>query len=372
MSSIGVPKEIKVQEHRVALTPDLVRALVSRGHTVVCQSGAGARIGFTDEMYRDAGAKLVQTAEEVWACEIVVKVKEPQPSEVAFLRSDQVLFCYLHLAAEPELANRLVESGCVAIAYETVTNAEGRLPLLIPASEIAGRVAIQVGATALQMNQGGRGVLLGGVPGTPRSKVVVIGAGVSGTEAARMAVGMGAHVVLIDRNLARLRQLDILFNYRVTTLFSTEANIREAITGADLVVGSVLLPGKKAPRLVTREMLSLMPKGAVIVDIAIDQGGCTETSKPTTHDAPTYVVDGIIHYCVTNMPGTCPRTATQALTNATGHYILEIADYGYKVACSRDPGLQAGLNVCQGHVTYAPLAEDLNMPFQAPQELLVP
>lgn len=367
---IGVPKEIKVHEYRVAATPDLVNSLLLEGHEVWVETQAGQRSGFTDEMYKAAGARIVQTAAEIYQCEMVVKVKEPQVNEAAMLREGQLLFCYLHLAAEPELTKKLIESKCIAIAYETVSDAEGRLPLLIPMSEIAGRIAIQAGATALQLNHGGRGILLGGIAGTPRAKVVVIGGGAAGTEAARMAVGLGAAVTIIDRNLFRLRQLDFMFNGCVTTSFSTPGNIAEALAGADLVIGAVLVAGKKAPKLVTKAMLSKMNPGSVIVDIAIDQGGCCETSRPTTHDNPTYVVDGVIHYCVTNMPGSCARTATQALTNATAVYVMDLACKGYQKALSDDPALRAGLNVSRGKVTNKPVADDLGYPYTSPEETL--
>ncbi|TXI40571.1 MAG: alanine dehydrogenase [Nitrosomonas sp.] len=367
---IGVPKEIKVHEYRVAATPDLVQTLVAAGHEVWIQTQAGERIGYTDEMYRNAGAQIVDTAAQVYACELVFKVKEPQLSEVALLRKGQVIFCYLHLAAEPELTRKMLESQCVGIAYETVVNIAGALPLLTPASEIAGRVAIQVGATALQMNYGGSGVLLGGVPGTPRGRVVVLGGGVSGTEAARMAIGLGAQVTVVDRDISRLRQLDILFQGKLTTRYANQGAIEEVVKGADLVVGAVLIAGKKAPKLVSRAMVAKMRPGSVIVDIAIDQGGCCETSKPTTHDAPTYVCEGVIHYCVTNMPGTCPRTATQAITNATGRYVIDIASKGYQKAMLDDPGLRQGLNVHFGKVTNRYVAEDLGYEFVLPEEIL--
>lgn len=368
---IGVPKEIKIQENRVAATPDLVRTLTSDGHEVLVQTKAGHLIGYPDEMYRAAGARIVDAASEAYGCDLVIKVKEPQLSEFGYLREGQILFCFLHLAAEPELAKELIACKCIGISCDTVTDAEGRLPILTPMSEIAGRVAIQVGATALQMNNGGRGILLGGVPGTPKGKVVVIGGGACGAEAARMAVGLGAEVTVIDRNLVRLRHLDAQFHGAITTRLSSQESIAEAIAGADLVVGAVLLPGKKTPKLVTRAMISKMPAGSVIVDVAIDQGGCFETSRPTTHDQPTYIVDGVIHYCVTNMPGTCPRTATQAFTNATGEYVRALAGKGFYHALLADHGLRMGLNVCEGKITNRSVAEDLGYEYVPAEEMLL-
>lgn len=367
---IGVPKEIKVHEYRVAATPGLVKALVAAGHEVWIETQAGQRCGYSDEMYRFAGARIAATAAEIYSCEMVTKVKEPQPSEAALLRKGQLLFCFLHLAAEPVLTKALIASDCVAIAYETVTNNEGNLPLLTPMSEIAGRVAIQVGATLLQMNQGGSGILLGGVAGTPKGKVVIVGGGASGAEAARMALGLGAEVTIVDRNLVRLRQLDMAFQGKVTTRYSSQEAIAELVAEADLVVGAVLVAGKKTPKLITRDMITKMRPGSVIVDVAIDQGGCCETSKPTTHDVPTYVEEGVIHYCVTNMPGACPRTATQALTNATGHYILDLANKGYERALANDCGLRNGLNVCFGKITNPYVAEDLGYRYIPPEETL--
>ncbi|MDP1835197.1 MAG: alanine dehydrogenase [Chlamydiales bacterium] len=367
---IGVPKEVKIQEYRVAATPDIVRSLVADGHEVFIQSQAGQRSGYTDDMYLAAGAKIVSTAGEIYACDLVVKVKEPQISEVALIREGLVMFCFFHLAAEPSLAQELIARKCIAISYDTVTDSEGRLPLLYPMSEIAGRVAIQVGATLLQANNGGRGILLGGIAGTPRGKVVVIGGGASGTESVRMALGLGAQVTVIDKNLFRLRQLDALFPNGLTTLASTPGTVTEALVGADLVVGAVLLPGKKTPKVVTRAMLAGMSPGSVIVDIAIDQGGCCETSRPTTHDDPTYVVDGVTHYCVTNMPGSCPRTASQALTNATSEYIRALANKGYCKALMDDVGLRQGLNTCGGKITNRSVADDLKLAYTPAEELL--
>jgi alanine dehydrogenase len=368
--NIGIPKEIKNHEYRVGATPSLVRLLVNAGHEVNVQSHAGEKIGFTDAMFSNAGAKIVQTAEEIYDCEMVVKVKEPLASEYPLLKEGQILFCYLHLAPDPVQTQQLIESKVVAIAYETVTDPQGRLPLLVPMSEIAGRIAIQVGAVSLQLNKGGKGVLLGGVPGVLPAKVAVIGGGVVGTEAARMALGLGADVIILDRDLSRLRALDALFGPNLKTLYSSPLNIEEAVTKADLVIGAVLIPGKTAPKLVTREMIKKMAPGSVIVDVAIDQGGCMETSKPTTHGDPTYVVDGVVHYCVTNMPGACARTSTQALTNATGEYALMIANKGWKKALAEHSGLRQGLNVCYGHVTNESVAHDLGHTYVPVERLL--
>ncbi|MFI5343949.1 MAG: alanine dehydrogenase [Chlamydiales bacterium] len=327
-------------------------------------------MNFSDDLYRAAGAKIVPTAAEVYTCEMVVKVKELQPSEFPLLKEGQILFCYLHLAPDPEQTEQLIKRKVVAIAYDTVTDAQGRLPLLVPMSEIAGRMSIQVGANCLQLNNGGRGVLLGGVPGVPPGKVVVIGGGVVGTEAARMAIGLGADVIILDRDLNRLRTLDALFGPRLKTLYSMPSAIEEAISRADIVVGAVLIPGKTAPKLITKEMIRKMRHGSVIVDVAIDQGGCAETSRPTTHTDPTYTVDGVSHYCVTNMPGACARTSTQALTNATGEYALMIANKGWKQALLDHPGLRDGLNVCAGHVTNVSVAHDLGYPYVPAESLL--
>lgn len=367
---IGIPKEIKNHEYRVGATPSMVRMFVEAGHTVFVQKNAGHEIGFTDEMYQSAGAQLVDTAKDVYKAEMIIKVKEPQESEFSLLRKGQILFCYLHLSPDPIQTKHLIESGVVAIAYETVTDRLGRLPLLVPMSEIAGRISIQVGATTLQLNSGGKGLLLGGVPGVHPARVVVIGGGVAGTEAARMAMGLGADVTIMDVNLARLRELDSLFGPHLKTLYSTSASIEEAVKTADLVIGAVLIPGKLAPKLITRKMVSQMTPGSVICDIAIDQGGCSETSKPTTHANPTYVVDEVVHYCVTNMPGACARTSTMALTNATMTYALKIANLGYKKALLEDSGLMNGLNVCFGNITNEPVAHDLDYKFVPPAELL--
>lgn len=367
---IGIPKEIKNHEYRVGATPAMIRAFVEAGHQVYVETKAGAKIGFTDEMFHKAGGKIVSTAEDVYKAEMIIKVKELQKQEFHFLREGQILFCYLHLAPDLEQTKQLIESKVVAIAYETVTDSLGRLPLLVPMSEIAGRIAIQVGATTMQMNHGGKGLLLGGVPGVPAANVLVIGGGVVGTEAARMAMGFHANVTIVDKDLNRLRALDALFGPNLKTLYSDSSNIEEALKMADLVVGAVLIPGKTAPKLITRAMLKQMQLGSVIVDVAIDQGGCAETSRPTSHENPTYIEEGIIHYCVTNMPGACARTSTIALTNATMDYALCIANKGYKKALSFNKGLLNGLNVCLGHVTNSYVAEDLGFNYVQPESLL--
>lgn len=367
---IGIPKEIKNHEYRVGATPSLVSLLVDAGHQVLVQSHAGDKIGYPDSLFSAAGAKIVSSVEEIYDCEMILKVKEPQSSEYPLLKEGQILFCYLHLAPDPIQAEHLIESRVVAIAYETVTDPQGRLPLLIPMSEIAGRIAIQAGATYLQLNHGGKGALLGGVPGVLPAHVVVIGGGVVGTEAARMALGLGAEVTILDRDLNRLRTLDALFGPCLKTLYSTPVTIEESITRADLVIGAVLIPGQTAPKLISREMIKKMSPGSVIVDVAIDQGGCVETSRPTTHGEPTYIVDGVIHYCVTNMPGACARTSTQALTNATGDYAWMLANKGWKKALKDHLGLRQGLNVCYGKITNASVAHDLGYPYVAPEKFL--
>ncbi|KIC71052.1 Alanine dehydrogenase [Candidatus Protochlamydia amoebophila] len=370
MMIIGIPKEIKNHEYRVGATPSMVRLLVDAGHQVFVQSLAGDKIGYNDEMFTRAGAKIVQSAEEVYNSEMIIKVKEPQLNEFPLLKEGQILFCYLHLAPDPEQTKHLVEKKVVAIAYETVTDVQGRLPLLIPMSEIAGRIAIQVGATSLQLNYGGQGLLLGGVPGVAPAEVVVIGGGVVGTEAARMALGLGASVTIFDRDLNRLRFLDALYGPTLKTMYSSPLTIEEAVSKAALVIGAVLIPGKTAPKLVTRKMIQKMSPGTVVVDVAIDQGGCMETSRPTTHTEPTYVVDGVLHYCVTNMPGTCARTSTQALTNATTEYALVIANKGWKKALLDHVGLRHGLNVCFGQITNESVAYDLGYTYVPAENLL--
>ena len=356
---IGVPREIKNHEYRVGITPAGVRALTDAGHEVWLETRAGERIGFSDGLYLAAGARITDTPAETYACPLVVKVKEPQPGEIPLLREGQVLFTYLHLAADPALASRLLESRIVAIAYETVTDAAGALPLLTPMSEVAGRIAIQAGATALQLANGGRGVLLGGVPGVAPGKVLILGAGTVGAHAARMALGLGADVTLMDISLPRLRHLDDVFGARLKTRYSEAHAIEELACGADLIIGSVLLPGQRAPKLISRALVQQMKPGSVLVDVAIDQGGCAETSRPTTHSSPTYIEEGVVHYCVANMPAACARTATQALTNATLPYVLALAGKGWKEALKADAGLRKGLNLHLGRVTHAGLAADL-------------
>ena len=360
---IGVPKEIKVHEYRAGLTPGSVRELTAAGHEVLVETKLGAGIGYSDDDYKAAGASIAQKAEDVFgAADMIVKVKEPQLSECAQLGPDQVLFTYLHLAADAPQAEALMKSGVTAIAYETVTDEHGTLPLLTPMSEVAGRMATQVGAHFLQKAEGGRGVLLGGVPGVERGKVVIIGGGVSGSNAAQMAVGLGADVTILDRSVARLRQLDIEFQGRVRTRHSTTASVESAVVDADLVIGAVLVPGAAAPKLVSAEMVKKMKRGAVMVDIAIDQGGCFETSRPTSHAEPTYVVDNIVHYCVTNMPGAVARTSTQALNNATLPFALALANKGVAKALAEDVHLAHGLNVKDGVITHRAVAEALGKP----------
>jgi alanine dehydrogenase len=361
---IGVPKEIKPQEYRVGLLPGSVRELVSGGHNVIVESAAGDGIGFSDDHYAAAGAQIVATPGEVFArAELIVKVKEPQPVEIARLRPEQILFTYLHLAADQPQGDRLVQSGAVCIAYETVTDDAGRLPLLAPMSEIAGRMSVQVGARYLERSEGGRGLLLGGVPGTSPAKVTILGAGVSGSNAARMAVGLEAEVTVIDRSLPRLGKIAELFGPRVQTRFATLEAIELAVRQSDLVIGAVLVPGAAAPKLVSRELLRQMNERSVLVDISIDQGGCFETSRPTTHAAPIYVEENMIHYCVANMPGGVARTSTIALNNATLPFVLALADKGWRTALKDDPHLRAGLNICRGRVTHRAVAQDLKMPY---------
>jgi alanine dehydrogenase len=368
---IGVPQEIKNHEYRVGLTPASARELCARGHQVWVQAGAGTAIGLTDEMYQAAGAQVKASAAELFAgVDMVVKVKEPRPQECAMLRPGQILYTFLHLAPDPEQTAALLNSGAVCIAYETITNAQGGLPLLAPMSEVAGRMAVQAGATHLEKSRGGMGLLLGGVPGVAPGHVVVLGAGVVGTNALQMATGMGARVTVLDKNVDRLRQLDLVFGNRITTVFSNAQSVEEAVLDADLVIGGVLLPGAAAPKLVTRAMVSGMKKGAVVVDVAIDQGGCFETSRATTHAEPTFMVDGVVHYCVANMPGAVARTSTFALNNATIGHALALADHGWRAAMRADPHLLNGLNVCEGKVTHAAVAAALGLPHQAAASLL--
>lgn len=367
---VGIPKEIKTKEFRVGLTPLAVKTLVDAGHELLVEKHAGDPIGFTDEMYKKNGAKIVATPKEVYKADLIIKVKEPQESEFSLMHEGQVLFCYFHLAPDPIQTKKLIERKVIAIAYETITDDHGRLPLLLPMSEVAGRLAIQVGATALQLANGGKGILLGGIPGVRKGKVVIIGAGIVGTEAMRVALGVGADVTILDKNLVRLREIDEMYGPAVNTVYSTKAAIEEAVSSADLIIGAVLVPGAQAPKLVTKEMLKLMEKGTVIVDVAIDQGGCFETSKPTTHDNPTYIVDGIVHYCVTNMPGACARTSTQGLTNAVLPHAFKLAGSGWKKALSDDPHLRNGLNVCLGKITNQAVAQSLGFDFVRPEDMI--
>ena len=368
---VGVPQEIKNHEYRVGLTPASVRELTSRGHSVLVQSGAGVAIGLLDSHYAAAGATIAPDAETVFAqADMIVKVKEPQVRECAMLRPGQILYTYLHLAPDPEQTKLLLESGAICIAYETITGPGGGLPLLAPMSEVAGRMAVQAGAAHLEKSKGGMGVLLGGVPGVPAAHVVIIGAGVVGTHALQVAVGMGAWVTVLDKNVDRLRQLDLLFGNRIHTMYSNAQSLEDAVLDAELVIGGVLIPGAAAPKLVTRKMISAMKKGAVVVDVAIDQGGCFETSHATTHDDPTFVVDGVVHYCVANMPGAVARTSTFALNNATIGHAVALADKGWKQALRDDSHLKNGLNVAEGKVTYEAVARDLEYDYVNANELL--
>lgn len=368
---VGVPKEIKNHEYRVGMTPSSVRELTSRGHKVLVQKNAGAEIGLSDEQYLAVGAELVDTAKEIFErAEMIVKVKEPQPVECAMLRSGQILYTYLHLAPDPEQTAALVKSGAICIAYETITGANGGLPLLAPMSEVAGRMSIQAGAAHLEKSKGGMGLLLGGVPGVAPAHIVIIGAGVVGTNAMQMAVGTGARVTVLDKSIDRLRQLDLVYGNRISTVYSNAQSIEEAVLSADLVIGGVLVPGAAAPKLVSRSLISRMKKGAVVVDVAIDQGGCFETSHATTHAEPTYVVDGVIHYCVANMPGAVARTSTFALNNATVGHAIALASKGWKQALRDDVHLRNGLNVCEGKVTYAAVAHDLGYQYVTAESVL--
>lgn len=359
---LGVPREIKVHEYRVGMTPASVRELTHHGHSVLVQSGAGAAIGLSDADYRNAGAEISGTAQDIFALsDMIVKVKEPQAAEYAMLREGQILFTYLHLAADPAQAHGLIASGCAAIAYETVTDAFGGLPLLAPMSEVAGRMSIQAGAHCLEMEQGGRGMLLGGVPGVPAGRVVIIGGGVVGTNAARMAMGLEAHVTILDKSLQRLQQLDMQFGPTLNTIFSTVDAVENYVANADLVIGAVLVPGAAAPRLLTDKMIASMQRGSVFVDVSIDQGGISETSRPTTHASPTYKMHDVVHYCVTNMPGAVARTSTFALNNATLPFILALADKGVVRALRDNSHLCAGLNVMGGKVAHQAVANALNI-----------
>lgn len=369
---IGVPKEVKNNENRVAMTPAGVVNLIQFGHEVFIEAGAGAGSGFFDEDYVNAGAKIVQTAEEAWSMDMVMKVKEPLPSEYVYFREGLILFTYLHLAAEPELTRALIEKKVAGIAYETVQLPNRSLPLLTPMSEVAGRMAAQVGAQFLEKVYGGKGILLSGVPGVHRGKATIIGGGVAGTNAAKMAIGLGAKVTIIDLNPERLRQLDDIFGKEVTTLISNPYNIAEAVKESDLVIGAVLIPGAKAPKLVSEEMIKTMSSGSVVVDIAIDQGGIFETTdKITTHDNPTYEKHGVVHYAVANMPGAVPRTSTLALTNVTVPYAVQIANKGYKQACLENEALMKGINTLNGYVTYKAVAEAHNLDYSDTRTQLV-
>ncbi|HUX26800.1 MAG TPA: alanine dehydrogenase [Burkholderiales bacterium] len=368
---IGVPREIKSQEYRVGLTPASVRELRAHGHQVIVEHDAGAGINTADSIYEAAGASIVADAEEIFArAEMIVKVKEPQAVERRRLRPGQILFTFLHLAPDPEQASDLLESGAVCIAYETVTGPGGGLPLLAPMSEVAGRMSIQAGAHSLEKTQGGMGILLGGVAGVPPAKIVILGAGVVGSNAAQMAAGSGAHVAVLDRNIDALRRIEAVLGARATTVFSNRDNVERHVLSADLVIGGVLIPGAAAPKLVSREMVRAMKPGAVVVDVAIDQGGCFETSRPTTHAEPIYVVDRVVHYCVANMPGGVPRTSTFALNNATLPYVLMLADRGYRKALQDDAHLRAGLNVCKGKLTCREVADALRRPYHDPLQAL--
>jgi alanine dehydrogenase len=361
---VGLPKEIKDNEYRVGLTPAGVRALTDAGHQVIVEKSAGEGSGFEDGLYRKAGAEIIDAADDVWArAEMIVKVKEPIEPEYPRMREAQLLFTYLHLAPDRKLTEQLLKRKVTGIAYETITDRRGGLPLLTPMSEVAGRMAIQVGAHYLEKMAGGRGILLGGVPGVPAARVVIIGGGVVGTNAAKIAVGMGAYVTIIDNNLDRLRELDDIFLSKISTLASSAYMIHDAISNADLIIGAVLVPGAAAPMLVTRTMLKDVPNGAVIVDVAVDQGGCIETTHPTTHSNPTYYVEGVLHYCVANMPGAVPRTSTFALTNATLPYALKLANKGFFEAIQSDQGLKAGINTYAGHCTYEAVAVAQGLPY---------
>lgn len=367
---IGIPKEIKNHEYRVGASPAMVRALIEAGHEVLVENKAAEAIGFPNKSYEAVGAKIAMHPKEIYACDMVIKVKEPQTSEYPLLREGLILFCYLHLAPDPEQTAALVEKKIIGIAYETVTDKAGRLPLLVPMSEIAGRLSIQVGAKYLQMNKGGKGLLLGGVPGVLPANVGIIGGGIVGTEAARMALGLGASVTIVDRDLNRLRELNLLFGPALKTIFASSQSIEDVVVNSDLVIGAVLIPGKLAPKLITRAMIQKMEPGSVFVDVAIDQGGSAETSRPTSHDAPVYNECGVNHYCVTNMPGACAKTSTIALTNATLGYALEIANKGWKEAIRDNPHLAAGLNVCLGNVTNYSVAVDRGYSYVNPKEFL--
>lgn len=366
---IGIPRETKNHEYRVALTPAGAALLVRHGHEVRVQSQAGARIGFADDAYRSAGAMIVTAAADTWRCDLVVKVKEPQPGELGLFHKDMVLFTYLHLVTCVDVLESMEAAGCIGIAYETVTDARGGLPLLVPMSEIAGRLSVQMGAWALMLPQGGSGVLLPGIAGVPPGKVVILGGGTVGTHAAWSATGIGADVTLFDTNVNRLRELEEIFGPRLKTCYSDPDTLARHVRDADLLIGGVLVRGRHAPVLITRKMLRSMRPGSVLVDVGIDQGGCAETSRPTSHAEPTYVEEGVVHYCVPNMPGAVARSATLALTQATLPHVMRLADLGWKAACRDDPGLCDGLQIAGGQITYRALAEDLGKPYLPPQTL---
>ncbi len=368
---IGVPKEIKELEYRVGLVPASVRELVHHGHQVIIETLAGYGIGFEDEDYIKVGAKIAATAQDIFAsANMIIKVKEPQPVEYGMLREDQILFTFLHLAPDPIQAQGLMDSNCIALAYETVTDAVGRLPLLAPMSEVAGRMAAQSGAHFLESPNGGAGVMLGGVPGVAPAQVIVIGGGVVGINAARMCLGLGAEVIVLDKNPQRLRELDALYGPHLKTIVPTIDTIESYVCRADLVIGAVLVPGGAAPKLITKEMIKCMKRGSVIVDVAIDQGGCAETSRPTSHNHPTYVIEDVIHYCVTNMPGAVPRTSAFALNNATLPFVLEVANKGLSQALQDNPYLRQGLNIYRGAITHKEVARALNTPYLSPEKVL--
>ena len=368
---IGVPKEIKLQEHRIGLTPGSVKILTEKGHEVLVQNNGGFEAGFTNEDYKNVGAKIIDNAEEIFKkADIIVKVKEPQMNEVAMIRENQIIYTYLHLAAAKELTEGLIKSKSVCIAYETVTDDDGRLPLLAPMSAVAGRMSIQAGAHSLEKNQKGRGLLLGGAPGVEPANVVILGGGVVGENAAIIATGMRGKVYIVDKSEARLKQLKEIFGDKIITIQSDKSDLKKLITECDLLIGGVLIPGAEAPKLVTKEMIKSMKRGSVIVDVAIDQGGCVETSKPTTHAEPTYIVDGVVHYCVANMPGGVPRTSTMALNKATLPLLLKLADQGYKKTLQENKNYLAGLNVYKGHITYKGVSDAFNLKYSSASELL--
>jgi len=368
---IGVPKEIKLQEHRIGLTPDSAKILTDKGHEVLVQNNGGFEAGFTNEDYKSAGAKILDSAEDIFKkADIIVKVKEPQMNEVAMIRENQIIFTYLHLAAAKELTEGLVKSKAVCIAYETVTDDNGRLPLLAPMSAVAGRMSIQAGAHSLEKNQKGRGLLLGGAPGVEPASIVILGGGVVGENAAIIATGMGGKVYVVDKSVARLKQLQEIFGDKIITVQSDKSDIKKLISQCDLLIGGVLIPGAEAPKLVTKEMIKSMKRGSVIVDVAIDQGGCVETSKPTTHAEPTYIVDDVVHYCVANMPGGVPRTSTMALNKATLPLLIKLADQGYEKTLKENKNYLAGLNVFKGHITYKGVADAFNFKYMPADQVL--